>query len=266
MAPKGAHMSRAQEEALVSFIEQHPYLAKPGFSHRVPVARKNELWASITRTLNAMGPSKKPAKRWRNTWAKRSFKYRSVAARLAAANNATSDIVQLPGLGGRILALVGTATSGAKSGPHLFEDGDDEGEPEEEDSPVCPEDPLAQAPRVSVKEELGTSSLQHCRPAGEEAGWPSRQPSADSVIERIVAEQQRQGDLLSQMTEQLQQLVESNQRLEERVGHVVEHITGQNTQAQVLQKELVGLREAVERSVQAQELIATVLSNPRKPT
>ncbi|XP_049522113.1 uncharacterized protein LOC119450704 isoform X3 [Dermacentor silvarum] len=268
MALKGPRISPAQEEALVSFIEQHPYLANctSELWTRVPSSKKNELWASITRTLNAMGPARKHVNRWRNTWAKRCFKYRSEAARLAAVNKSTSDIIQLPGLGGRILSLVGTAPSGAKSGPNFFEEGDEEDEPEGEDSSTCPEDPPAQAPRVSLKEQPGTSSVLHHRPADDEASRPSRRRGANDVIERIVAEQQRQSDLLSQMTEQLQQLVESNRRLEERVGHAMEHIAGQNNQAQVLQQELVSVREAMERSAQAQELIATVLSNPQRPT
>ncbi|XP_065287759.1 uncharacterized protein [Dermacentor albipictus] len=108
----GPHVSHRQKELLVSFMEEHPYLAKAScvLGPMLTVARRSELWNELAALLHMEGPAVKTAAQWRQYWKKETYSSRHDAAVLSAEQQGTGG-GRLQGLRGRILTLVGRSSA-----------------------------------------------------------------------------------------------------------------------------------------------------------
>ncbi|XP_054931063.1 uncharacterized protein [Dermacentor andersoni] len=251
----GPHVSERQREILVSFVEEHPYLAKAScvLGQQLTAARKEELWQQVTALLNTEGPAVKTAAQWRAVWKKDVYKARRDAAALHAESRGTGG-GSLPGQRGRILSLVGRASAIGVCPP--FFEPDEEGE--------SAGDAASAESHVSVGTAPGTSGIRArpLQPATAErrrddAGGPisqtqprqtgrGRRPEqgVDDLLSSVVAKyaesvalsQQHNNDLL-RSAEQLRTAVESQGAATlrqavatERLASAAEQQVQQNTQ------------------------------------
>ncbi|XP_065280163.1 uncharacterized protein [Dermacentor albipictus] len=107
----GPHVSPHQRELLVAFMEGHPYLVRAScaLTPECTVERRRQLWSELAALLNTEGPAAKTAEQWQVFWRKEVFLSRRDAATASASQSGTGG-GRLPGLRGRIIALVGTST------------------------------------------------------------------------------------------------------------------------------------------------------------
>nr|XP_054927555.1 uncharacterized protein LOC129385215 [Dermacentor andersoni] len=220
----GPHVSERQREILVSFVEEHPYLAKAScvLGQQLTAARKEELWQQVTALLNTEGPAVKTAAQWRGVWKKDVYKARRDAAALHAESRGTGG-GSLPGQRGRILSLVGRASAIGVCAP--FFEPDEEGE--------SAGDAASAESHVSVGTAPGTSGIRArpLQPATaerrrEDAGGPSSQtqprqtgrgrrpePGADDLLSSVVAKYAESVALSQQHNNQIQDLLRSAEQL-----------------------------------------------------
>ncbi|XP_070382835.1 uncharacterized protein [Dermacentor albipictus] len=107
----GPHVSPHQRELLVAFMEGHPYLVRAScaLTPECTVERRRQLWSELAALLNTEGPAAKTAEQWQVFWRKEVYLSRRDAATASASQSGTGG-GRLPGLRGRIIALVGTST------------------------------------------------------------------------------------------------------------------------------------------------------------
>ncbi|XP_070392599.1 uncharacterized protein [Dermacentor albipictus] len=216
----GPHVSARQRELLVSFVEEHPYLAKAScvLGQQLTAARKEELWQQVTALLNAEGPAVKTAAQWRGVWKEDVYNARRDAAALHAESSGTGG-GSLPGPRGRILSLVGRASAIGVCQPFF--------EPDEEEQSAADRgagDAASAESHVSVGTAPGTSGIRArpLQPATaeryrEDAGGPSSQTQpqqgADDLLSSVVGKYAESVALSQQHTNQIQDLLQSVQQL-----------------------------------------------------
>ncbi|KAH7931450.1 hypothetical protein HPB49_025769 [Dermacentor silvarum] len=107
-ARSGRHASAFQKEELVAFLERHPDLARPSseLSGCFTGHEREKLWAQLAELLNERGPAKKSTTKWRRYWSELVAQIKRDAAVVSEAATGTGG-GKLPGLGGRILSLIG---------------------------------------------------------------------------------------------------------------------------------------------------------------
>ncbi|XP_065311568.1 uncharacterized protein [Dermacentor albipictus] len=225
----GPHVSERQREILLSFVEEHPYLAKAScvLGQQLTAARKEELWQQVTALLNTEGPAVKTAAQWRGVWKKDVYKARRDAAALHAESSGTGG-GSLPGPRGRILSLVGRASAIGVCPPFY--------EPDEEEESAADRgagDAATAESHVSVSTAPGTSGIRArpMQPATaerrrEDAGGPSSQTQprqtgrgrrpeqrTDDLLSSVVAKYAESVALSQQQNNQMQDLLQSAQQL-----------------------------------------------------
>lgn len=75
-------MTAAQKEEQLSFMTEHPSLARHAtdLSSALTREEKQRLWEQLARRLNALGPPTKSSKQWKEHWSRRVMKARKRAA------------------------------------------------------------------------------------------------------------------------------------------------------------------------------------------
>ncbi|KAL1436367.1 hypothetical protein MTO96_049727 [Rhipicephalus appendiculatus] len=107
-ARSGRHVSLLQKEALVSFLEDHPALARPSseLGGTCSAHQRQSLWEEVATMLNGMGPATKEAAGWRRFWNDLVAQFKKDSAVVSDATTGTGG-GKLPGLGGKVLSLIG---------------------------------------------------------------------------------------------------------------------------------------------------------------
>ncbi|KAL1444793.1 hypothetical protein MTO96_045401 [Rhipicephalus appendiculatus] len=107
-ARSGQHVSLLQKEALVSFLEDHPALARPSseLGGTCSAHQRQSLWEEVANMLNCMGHATKEAAGWRRFWNDLVAQFKKDSAVVSDATTGTGG-GKLPGLGGKVLSLIG---------------------------------------------------------------------------------------------------------------------------------------------------------------
>lgn len=79
---RNARVTAAQKEEQLSFMTEHPSLARHATDLSSALTRdeKQRLWEQLARRLNALGPPTKSSKQWKEHWSRRVMKARKRAA------------------------------------------------------------------------------------------------------------------------------------------------------------------------------------------
>ncbi|KAG0443792.1 hypothetical protein HPB47_014524 [Ixodes persulcatus] len=79
---RSARVTAAQKEEQLSFMTEHPLLARNATNLFSALTRdeKQRLWEQLARRLNALGPPTKSSKQWKEHWSRRVMKARKRAA------------------------------------------------------------------------------------------------------------------------------------------------------------------------------------------
>ncbi|KAG0422053.1 hypothetical protein HPB47_002100 [Ixodes persulcatus] len=111
---RSARVTAAQKEEQLSFMTEHPLLARHAtdLSSALTREEKQRLWEQLARRLNALGPPTKSSKQWKEHWSRRVMKARKRAAVLNEA--------------ARILTLVGADSAFGAPGVRVPAEPDDQ--------------------------------------------------------------------------------------------------------------------------------------------
>ncbi|KAG0428298.1 hypothetical protein HPB47_024701 [Ixodes persulcatus] len=133
-ATRSARVTAAQKEEQLSFITEHPLLARHAtdLSSALTREEKQRLWEQLARRLNALGPPTKSSKQWKDHWSRRVMKARKRAAVLNEAARRTgggsSTVCPLASSLARILTLVGADSAFGAPGVRVPAEPDDQQE------------------------------------------------------------------------------------------------------------------------------------------
>ncbi|KAG0443253.1 hypothetical protein HPB47_015123 [Ixodes persulcatus] len=128
---RNARVTAAQKEEQLSFMTEHPSLARHATDLSSALTRedKQRLWEQLARRLNALGPPTKSSKQWRDHWSRRVMKARKRAAVLNEAARRTgggsSTVCPLASSLARILTLVGADSAFGAPGVRVPAEPDD---------------------------------------------------------------------------------------------------------------------------------------------
>ncbi|KAG0435760.1 hypothetical protein HPB47_018330 [Ixodes persulcatus] len=128
---RNARVTAAQKEEQLSFMTEHPSLARHATDLSSALTRedKQRLWEQLARRLNALGPPTKSSKQWRDHWSRRVMKARKRAAVLNEAARRTgggsSTVCPLASSMARILTLVGADSAFGAPGVRVPAEPDD---------------------------------------------------------------------------------------------------------------------------------------------
>ncbi|KAG0416771.1 hypothetical protein HPB47_006135 [Ixodes persulcatus] len=131
---RSARVTAAQKEEQLSFMTEHPSLARHAtdLSSTLTREEKQRLWEQLARRLNALGPPTKSSKQWRDHWSRRVMKARKRAAVLNEAARRTgggsSTVCPLASSMARILTLVGADSAFGAPGMRVPAEPDDQQE------------------------------------------------------------------------------------------------------------------------------------------
>ncbi|KAG0424077.1 hypothetical protein HPB47_000167 [Ixodes persulcatus] len=131
---RSARVTAAQKEEQLSFITEHPLLARhvTDLSSALTRDEKQRLWEQLARRLNALGPPTKSSKQWKEHWSRRVMKARKRAAVLNEAARRTgggsSTVCPLASSMARILTLVGADSAFGAPGVRVPAEPDDQQE------------------------------------------------------------------------------------------------------------------------------------------
>ncbi|KAG0428861.1 hypothetical protein HPB47_024194 [Ixodes persulcatus] len=131
---RSARVTAAQKEEQLSFMTEHPLLARHATDLSSALTRdeKQRLWERLARRLNALGPPTKSSKQWKEHWSRRVMKARKRAAVLNEAARRTgggsSTVCPLASSLARILTLVGTDSAFGAPGVRVPAEPDDQQE------------------------------------------------------------------------------------------------------------------------------------------
>ncbi|KAG0419410.1 hypothetical protein HPB47_004134 [Ixodes persulcatus] len=129
---RSARVTAAQKEEQLSFMTEHPLLARHATDLSSVLTRdeKQRLWEQLARRLNALGPPTKSSKQWKEHWSRRVMKARKRAAVLNEAARRTgggsSTVCPLASSLARILTLVGTDSAFGAPGVRVPAEPDDQ--------------------------------------------------------------------------------------------------------------------------------------------
>ncbi|KAG0445280.1 hypothetical protein HPB47_017404 [Ixodes persulcatus] len=129
---RSARVTAAQKEEQLSFMTEHPLLARHATDLSSALTRdeKQRLWEQLARRLNALGPPTKSSKQWKEHWSRRVMKARKRAAVLNEAARRTgggsSTVCPLASSLARILTLVGADSAFGAPGVRVPAEPDDQ--------------------------------------------------------------------------------------------------------------------------------------------
>ncbi|KAG0436928.1 hypothetical protein HPB47_017693 [Ixodes persulcatus] len=129
---RSARVTAAQKEEQLSFMTEHPLLARHATDLSSALTRevKQRLWEQLARRLNALGPLTKSSKQWKDHWSRRVVKARKRAAVLNEAARRTgggsSTVCPLASSLARILTLVGADPAFGAPGVRVPAEPDDQ--------------------------------------------------------------------------------------------------------------------------------------------
>ncbi|KAH7984746.1 hypothetical protein HPB52_023704 [Rhipicephalus sanguineus] len=186
-ARSGRHVFLQQKEALVTFLEGHPALARPSseLGGTFSAHQRQSLWQELAVTLNSVGPATKDAAGWRRFWNDLVGQFKRDAGVVSRATTDTG-CGKLLGLGGKVLSLIGRDCV-AGCGPSFFLEDPTMTSDCVVASPVDPLTTLVEDQRALIEEVRGLRAEQHAQTQELQALRCAIEKACISVTERYDA-------------------------------------------------------------------------------
>ncbi|KAG0415016.1 hypothetical protein HPB47_007821 [Ixodes persulcatus] len=200
---RSARVTAAQKEEQLSFMTEHPSLARhtTDLSSALTRDEKQRLWEQLARRLKALGPPTKSSKQWKEHWSRRVMKARKRAAVLNEAARRTgggsSTVCPLAPSLARILTLVGADSAFGAPGVRVPAEPDDQ-----QERSSSSRHQMAAEPVPSTSRDAMPGQGPWVRPTVPRTPPPPRQSRQERHDAAAIQAMEQQALLLQQNTDQ----------------------------------------------------------------